>query len=94
MRVQQNDPSELLEVFDASGRPTGRAMSRAAIHLDGRWHQAFHCWIVRAQGLEVVLQRRAMIGDGIVDRHRGVFGVQYRPIPDMIALPQGSKPPR
>jgi isopentenyldiphosphate isomerase len=63
MRVQQNDPSELLEVFDATGRPTGRAMSRAAIHLDGQWHQAFHCWIVRAQGLEVVLQRRALLKD-------------------------------
>ena len=56
--VEQNDPTELLEVFDAHGRPTGRAKSRAAIHLDGDWHQAFHCWIVRP-GPEVVLQRRS-----------------------------------
>jgi isopentenyldiphosphate isomerase len=60
--AQQNDPHELLEVFDAAGRPTGRAKSRAAIHIDGDWHQAFHCWIVRAGG-QIVLQRRAIIKD-------------------------------
>lgn len=59
MNVQQNDPGELLEVFDAAGRPTGRAKSRAAIHLDGDWHVAFHCWILREGGREVVLQRRS-----------------------------------
>jgi isopentenyldiphosphate isomerase len=61
--VQQNDPTELLEVFDAHGRPTGRARSRAAIHLDGDWHQAFHCWIVRHKRQEVVLQRRSLEKD-------------------------------
>jgi len=60
MPVQQNDPSELLEVFDATGRPTGRARTRAEIHLAGDWHLAFHCWIVRRGGREVVLQRRAL----------------------------------
>ena len=25
----------------------GEAKARSAIHLDGDWHQAFHCWIVR-----------------------------------------------
>jgi isopentenyldiphosphate isomerase len=59
----QNDPSELLEVFDASGRPTGRARPRAAIHLDGDWHQAFHCWILRRGGQEIVLQRRSASKD-------------------------------
>ena len=61
--VQQNDPSELLEVFDARGRPTGRARSRAAIHRDGDWHQAFHCWILRRGAAEVVLQRRSLTKD-------------------------------
>jgi isopentenyldiphosphate isomerase len=60
--TQQNDPHELLEIFDASGMPTGRAKPRAAIHLDGEWHQAFHCWIVRP-GPEIVLQRRALTKD-------------------------------
>jgi isopentenyldiphosphate isomerase len=59
----QNDPSELLEVFDASGRPTGRARSRAEIHLDGDWHLAFHCWVLRKGGQEVVLQRRSALKD-------------------------------
>jgi isopentenyldiphosphate isomerase len=61
--VEQNDPSELLEVFDARGRPTGRARSRAAIHRDGDWHQAFHCWILRRGAAEVVLQRRSLTKD-------------------------------
>jgi isopentenyldiphosphate isomerase len=61
--MQQNDPAELLEVLDSSGHATGIAKPRAAIHLDGDWHQAFHCWIVRRGGTEVVLQRRAFAKD-------------------------------
>ncbi len=61
--VQQNDPAELLEVFDARGRPTGQAKARQAIHLDGDWHVAFHCWILRRDGQEVVLQRRSAAKD-------------------------------
>lgn len=61
--VEQNDPTELLEVFDAAGKPTGRAKPRAAIHLDGDWHRAFHCWIQRRGGREVVLQRRSLLKD-------------------------------
>jgi isopentenyldiphosphate isomerase len=63
MSVQQNDPAELLEVFDTHGQPTGTARSRAAMHLEGDWHQAFHCWIVRRHGREVVLQRRSLEKD-------------------------------
>jgi isopentenyldiphosphate isomerase len=63
MTVQQNDPTEMLEVFDTRGEPTGVARSRAAIHLNGDWHQAFHCWIVRQHGGEVVLQRRSLEKD-------------------------------
>jgi isopentenyldiphosphate isomerase len=63
MRVQQNDPAELLEIFDASGTPTGQAKPRAAIHLAGDWHQAFHCWIIRRGGTEIVLQRRSLAKD-------------------------------
>ena len=55
--MQHNDPTELLEVLDGYGHPTGIAKPRAAIHVDGDWHQAFHCWIVRGGGSEVVLQR-------------------------------------
>src|SRR5260370_30279002 len=58
--VPQNDPTELLEVFDARGQPTGRAKTRAAVHVDGDWHQAFHCWILRRNRDEIVLQRRSL----------------------------------
>lgn len=61
--VQQNDPDELLEVFDSTGRPTGRGKPRAAVHLAGDWHRAFHCWILRRAGREVVLQRRSLAKD-------------------------------
>ncbi|HEY3058648.1 MAG TPA: NUDIX domain-containing protein [Chloroflexota bacterium] len=64
--AQQNDPHELLEVFDAAGRATGVAKSRAAIHIDGDWHQAFHCWILRP-GPRVVLQRRSSVKDTFPD---------------------------
>jgi isopentenyldiphosphate isomerase len=63
MSLQQNDPTELLEVFDRSGTPTGRAKPRAAIHVDGDWHVAFHCWILRRDGREVLLQRRSLLKD-------------------------------
>lgn len=63
MHVQQNDPGEVLEVFDADGRPTGLARPRATIHLEGDWHLAFHCWIVRDRGRQVVLQRRSLAKD-------------------------------
>jgi len=60
-----SDPAELLEVYDASGEPTGIAKARGAIHRDGDWHLAFFCWIVRrtGAGLEVVLQKRAAFKD-------------------------------
>ncbi|HEY1297857.1 MAG TPA: NUDIX domain-containing protein [Chloroflexota bacterium] len=63
MLVQQNDPTELLEVFTPNGQPTGQAKPRAVIHLDGDWHLAFHCWILRKDGTEVVLQRRSLLKD-------------------------------
>lgn len=60
-----SNPAELLEVYDASGEPTGLAKARGAIHRDGDWHLAFFCWIVRrtGAGLEVVLQKRAAFKD-------------------------------
>jgi isopentenyldiphosphate isomerase len=63
MTIQQNDPAELLEVLDAEGHRQGIAKTRAEIHLDGDWHLAFHCWVLRRGGLEVVLQRRSFRKD-------------------------------
>jgi isopentenyldiphosphate isomerase len=45
--VQLTDPRELLEVYDQDGNPTGEAMSRGTVHLEGHWHLAFFCWIAR-----------------------------------------------
>jgi len=50
-------------VCDPAGVGTGVAKSRAAIHRDGDWHRAFHCWILRRDGTEVVLQRRSLLKD-------------------------------
>ena len=58
MTAATTDPDELLEVFDAKGRATGRARSRREIHERGLWHLAFFCWIVTGAG-NVVLQKRA-----------------------------------
>lgn len=59
------DPDELLEVYDAAGRPTGQAKARGAVHRDGDWHLAFFCWVARpgADGPEVLLQRRSFAKD-------------------------------
>lgn len=61
--VQLTDPRELLEVFTESGEPTGAALPRGQVHLEGHWHQAFFCWIARpgpgAAGPEILLQHRA-----------------------------------
>ncbi|HET6509617.1 MAG TPA: NUDIX domain-containing protein [Baekduia sp.] len=47
---------ELLDVFDERGWHVG-VKPRADVHRDGDWHQAFHLWVVNADG--VLLQRRA-----------------------------------
>ncbi len=59
------DPHELLEVYDAAGRPTGQAKSRGAVHRDGDWHLAFFCWVARPgpRGPELLLQQRALRKD-------------------------------
>ena len=59
--VQLTDPRELLEVYDPEGNPTGQAMPRGTVHLEGHWHLAFFCWVARpgARGIEILLQHRA-----------------------------------
>lgn len=59
------DPDELLEVYDAEGRPTGRAKARGPVHRDGDWHLAFFCWVARPgpRGPELLLQRRSLAKD-------------------------------
>ena len=57
------DPSvELFDLCDERGRPLGRTKSRLAVHRDGDWHRAFHCWVVNVEAQSspvTVLQRRS-----------------------------------
>jgi len=73
--VLLTDPRELLEVYDEAGNPTGRALARGPVHIEGYWHLAFFCWVARRTpcgsggdgdgdgdgdgGIEILLQHRA-----------------------------------
>lgn len=49
---------ELLDVVTVTGRPDGQA-PRSVVHAEGRWHQVFHCLVVRTgPPARVVLQKR------------------------------------
>lgn len=55
------DPDELFDIVDATGKPKGHTKRRADVHRDGDWHRAIHVWIIgRADGEPFLLfQRRA-----------------------------------
>lgn len=55
----QRGESELVDVVDAEGRPTGEVRTRREVHHRGLWHRAIHIWVVRTDGL-VLLQRRSL----------------------------------
>jgi isopentenyldiphosphate isomerase len=61
MRVT-SDATELLEVLDEAGEPTGTSKARAEVHRDGDWHRAFHLWVMHPDG-HVLLQRRSRAKD-------------------------------
>lgn len=50
--------SELLDVLNVAGLPTGETKARAAVHQDGDLHRTLHVWIVK-DARNVLLQRRA-----------------------------------
>ena len=54
--------SELLDIVDEEGRPTGETVEREVAHRDGIRHRTSHVWLVRkgpTRALEVLLQKRA-----------------------------------
>lgn len=54
--------SELLDIVDEDGEPTGKAVDREVAHRDGVRHRTSHVWLVRrgpTNALEVLLQKRA-----------------------------------
>ncbi len=54
--------SELLDIVDEDGQPTGKTVDREVAHRDGIRHRTSHVWLVRkgpTRALEVLLQKRA-----------------------------------
>ena len=50
--------SELLDVLNAAGTPTGQTKPRDAVHRDGDLHRTLHLWVLKDKR-SVLLQRRA-----------------------------------
>lgn len=53
--------TELIDVLDERGLPTGEVKPRDAVHRDGDWHRCLHLWVTGPDG--VLLQRRAATKD-------------------------------
>lgn len=49
---------ELVEVWDASGVPTGRTARKSEVHKQGWFHPTVHIWFYTASG-KILLQKRA-----------------------------------
>lgn len=58
MKPQLADESELLDVLDEHGVPTGERKERSEVHRDGDWHRSLHLWIMNADN-ELLFQRRS-----------------------------------
>jgi len=56
------DDTELLDLLDDQGKPTGETKARSDVHRDGDWHRAFHLWVMHPDGY-VLLQRRSKTKD-------------------------------
>lgn len=53
--------SELLDIVDQNGNPTGETVDREYAHSNGVWHRTAHVWLVREKdgALQILLQKRA-----------------------------------
>ena len=53
--------SEILDIVDEQGEPTGRTASRQEVHAAGLRHRTSHVWLMRRRGnrIEVLLQHRS-----------------------------------
>lgn len=56
---------ELLDVYDANGKPTGKIRERNVVHHFGDWHITSHVWVVRKteKGHDILLQKRSKMKD-------------------------------
>lgn len=53
--------SEILDIVDKNGHPTGEVVDRAYAHLHGIWHRTSHLWLVREKNgaVQILLQKRS-----------------------------------
>ena len=53
--------SEILDIVDEEGTPTGRTASRQEVHAAGLLHRTSHLWLLRRRGdgIEILLQHRS-----------------------------------
>lgn len=49
---------EYLSVYDESLQYIGREL-REKVHLNGKWHYVFHCWVYNKTTGDIILQKRA-----------------------------------
>jgi isopentenyldiphosphate isomerase len=82
MHAREPDPhNEFFDVVDRHGTPTGEVKRRSAVHQDGDWHRAFHCWVVvndHAGEPAIVFQRRSLNKDTHPERLDVAVGGHYR----------------
>ena len=53
--------SELIDIVDKYGYPTGEIIDREQAHRDGIWHRTAHLWLVREKEgcFQILLQKRS-----------------------------------
>ena len=51
--------SELLDIYDSEGNPTGEYDQRSQVHVKGLWHPTVHLWLLNNRN-ELLFQKRAM----------------------------------
>ena len=57
--------SELLDIVDMNGNPTGETVDREYAHQNGVWHRTAHVWLARKKDgiVQILLQKRAAVKD-------------------------------
>lgn len=89
--------SELLDIVDEDGEPTGVTVDREVAHRDGIRHRTSHVWLVRkgpTNALEVLLQKRAADKDAFpeietvrwMDIGECIRAVENKTIPNCISV--------
>lgn len=57
--------SELFDIVDYKGEPTGETVERNIAHANGIWHRTSHVWLLRKKAgkLKILLQKRTLNKD-------------------------------